>query len=82
MRMRGHAIHDPADYVPSELLQQWENRDPIITFSKSLRDSAILDFDAETAMDARVYRAVKEGVAWAESSPMPDGNTLTDGVYA
>ena len=82
MRMRGHAAHDPADYVPSQLLQEWEARDPIFTFSKSLRESAVLDNTVETEMDARVRQAVEEGVAWAEASPLPDAETVTDGVYA
>ena len=36
MRMRGHAIHDSADYVPSELLAEWEARDPVETYHHSL----------------------------------------------
>ena len=82
MRMRGHAIHDPADYVPSQLLQEWKARDPIITFSKSLRENAVLDNAVETQMDARVRQAVDEGVAWAEASPLPEAETVTNGVYA
>jgi len=82
MRMRGHAIHDPANYVPAELLQEWEARDPIITFSRSLRKCDVLDDAAETKLDARVRQAVDEGMIWAEASPMPDGNTVMEGVYA
>ena len=29
MRMLGHAIHDGAEYVPNELLAEWEERDPL-----------------------------------------------------
>ena len=29
MRMLGHAIHDGAEYVPAELLAEWQARDPI-----------------------------------------------------
>lgn len=82
MRMRGHAIHDPADYVPAELLQDWLSRDPITTYSKSLYDSCILDMKTENKMDARVSREVDKGLAWADASPLPDPTTLTDGVYA
>ena len=28
MRMHGHAEHDPADYVPRELIELWAKRDP------------------------------------------------------
>ena len=36
MRMLGHAIHDGAEYVPQELLAQWEARDPITTYAARL----------------------------------------------
>jgi len=29
MRMRGHAQHDPAEYVPKEMFEHWKRRDPI-----------------------------------------------------
>ena len=29
MRMRGHAQHDPAEYVPKEMFEYWKQRDPI-----------------------------------------------------
>jgi len=29
MRMKGHAIHDAADYVPRSMLEYWRKRDPI-----------------------------------------------------
>ena len=29
MRMLGHAIHDGAEYVPAELLAEWEAQDPL-----------------------------------------------------
>lgn len=82
MRMRGHAIHDSAHYVPTKLLKEWESRDPINTFSKSLRESEALHLAAETEMDAVVRKAVHDGMTWAESSPLPEGNTVMDGVYA
>ena len=32
MRMKGHAIHDAADYVPKSLFEYWRKRDPIARF--------------------------------------------------
>ena len=29
MRMRGHAQHDPAEYVPKEMFEYWKKRDPL-----------------------------------------------------
>ena len=81
MRMRGHAIHDPADYVPEELLAEWEQRDPIRAFETRLRDDDTLDDAGSTRIDERIRRELEEAVAWAESSPLPDPATLEDGVF-
>ena len=32
MRMKGHAIHDAADYVPKPMFEFWRKRDPIARF--------------------------------------------------
>src|ERR1700704_3789103 len=32
MRMKGHAIHDAAQYVPARLVEYWKARDPIARF--------------------------------------------------
>src|SRR6478609_7440762 len=36
MRMKGHAIHDAADYVPKALFEYWRRRDPIARFENYL----------------------------------------------
>src|SRR6202789_709051 len=36
MRMKGHAIHDAATYVPRELFDYWNRRDPIARFENYL----------------------------------------------
>ena len=37
-RRRGHAQHDPAEYVPTEQREFWEKRDPITLYEKFLMD--------------------------------------------
>jgi len=82
MRMHGHAIHDPADYVPKALLQEWEQRDPVQNFSNMLRDLGLYDDAKEEEMSGRIIREVDEAVQWADSSPLPDAKTVLEGVYA
>src|SRR6202047_2440732 len=36
MRMKGHAIHDSADYVPKKMFEYWRKRDPIARFENYL----------------------------------------------
>jgi pyruvate dehydrogenase E1 component alpha subunit len=82
MRMRGHAEHDDASYVPPALLEEWRKRDPIERFETYLRSEQVLDAAAAAEIEARVRREIEEAVAFAESSPFPDGTDLTTGVYA
>ncbi len=81
MRMRGHAIHDSAEYVPEELLDEWTARDPIATFEALLLDEGVLDDAARTATGGRIRAQLDEAVDKAEASPWPDPDTLTDGVF-
>ena len=37
-RRRGHAQHDPAEYVPKEMREYWEKRDPIALYEKFLTE--------------------------------------------
>ena len=36
MRMKGHAIHDGAEYVPKAMFEYWKRRDPIARFENYL----------------------------------------------
>src|SRR5271169_721180 len=42
MRMRGHAQHDAADYVPKEMFEFWKRRDPIDSYERKLTDAGVL----------------------------------------
>ena len=82
MRVRGHSEADKFGYVPKELLAKWAARDPIALFEKRLRAEAVMTEDADTAMQARIAAEIEEGLAWAEASPDPAPESVTDGVYA
>ena len=81
MRMLGHAIHDGAEYVPGELLEEWHRRDPVARY----RDRLLSDGVGEETLD-RVdgvsARRIREAIAAAEAAPYPDPATLTNGLYA
>lgn len=76
-RMRGHAPHDGAEYVPPELFEQWKARDPILRAEKDLRPT-----EAERAgVEASVRAEVDDAVAFAEASPAPPGPEAVKGVF-
>lgn len=81
MRMRGHAIHDNMAYVPRELLDEWAQRDPLLRLEAYLREQGLLDDAALADLNARIEAEVDDAQAFAESSPYPDPETVTVGVY-
>lgn len=77
MRMHGHAAHDDARYVPTELLEQWRERDPISGYAATLQADGI---DVEAVHDD-VSAMVEAAVADALATPMPDPLHASDGVF-
>jgi pyruvate dehydrogenase E1 component alpha subunit len=82
LRMEGHAVHDDAFYVPKELFEEWARRDPIERFRAWLRDFASLSDAEEDEITSGVKRLLNESAQRAEESPLPDPETVTDGVFA
>src|SRR5271169_2847676 len=82
MRMKGHAIHDAAEYVPKPLFEYWKKRDPIARLEDYLvtkkrwltaGDHAKLIADVERQLEAERELAV--------NSPMPTPESAAGGVY-
>jgi TPP-dependent pyruvate/acetoin dehydrogenase alpha subunit len=82
MRVRGHSEADRYAYVPKALLEEWTARDPIALFERRLRDNGTLTADADRRMQEQTAREIEEGLAWAEASPEPAPESVTEGVYA
>ena len=81
MRMLGHAAHDDARYVPRELLDKWEKKDPIQRYEKLLEDQDLLTPEIRHQIEARVMADLEDAQTFATQSPMPDPNDLEKGVY-
>lgn len=82
MRMRGHAGHDPAEYVPSKLLDEWSKKDPIVRFEKILFKEKILTDDKKRKVEQQIKDEIEEALKYAEESPFPEGHEVLEGVYA
>ena len=82
LRLKGHAVHDPASYVPGELLDEWRERDPISLFQKQLEGRGLLDEKILGELQARIESELDGAVEWAEESPWPEADTLEDGVFS
>ena len=82
MRMEGHAVHDDASYVPEDMLEQWAASDPVERFRAWLFAYGAFTEEEDEALRAEVKRLLDESLRRAEASPLPDGATVADGVYA
>jgi pyruvate dehydrogenase E1 component alpha subunit/2-oxoisovalerate dehydrogenase E1 component alpha subunit len=80
-RMRGHAQHDPAEYVPKEMREYWEARDPIARYEKFLTGNKLWDAAARKEIEARIDTLLKADLEFAENSPMPPPELAEQGVY-
>ncbi|MCQ3804621.1 MAG: thiamine pyrophosphate-dependent dehydrogenase E1 component subunit alpha [bacterium] len=82
MRMLGHAIHDGAEYVPKELLEKWEARDPLVLYRRRLLQEGRAKPAQLEEIEAWAQAEIEQAVAEAEAAPFPDPGTVTDRVYA
>jgi len=81
MRMRGHAQHDAAEYVPKEMLEAWKKRDPLDRYEKFLNENKLWDAKTKKEIDARIAREIQTDVEFAENSPFPPPELAEQGVY-
>jgi TPP-dependent pyruvate/acetoin dehydrogenase alpha subunit len=82
MRMKGHAIHDAAAYVPKELFDFWKKRDPIARFENYLlREKKWLSGKENAELIADVEQVIESEREIAVNSPMPTPESAEGGVY-
>jgi len=77
MRMHGHAAHDDMRYVPTALVEEWRERDPI---DRQERRLAGLGVDV-AALREQVSEEIAQAAAQALDSPMPDPASAGEGVF-
>jgi TPP-dependent pyruvate/acetoin dehydrogenase alpha subunit len=82
MRMKGHAIHDAADYVPKPMFEYWRKRDPIARFENYLINvKKWLSPQKHQTLIADVEAYLEQEREIAVNSPMPPPETAEGGVY-
>jgi TPP-dependent pyruvate/acetoin dehydrogenase alpha subunit len=80
-RRRGHAQHDPAEYVPKEQRAYWEKRDPITLYEKFLAEEKLLDAKGKNEIEDKITALLEKEREFAENSPMPPPELASQGVY-
>lgn len=81
-RMRGHAEHDDASYVPDEVISYWEARDPIARFERHLLRKGFATEEDCRALGEEIQAGLDADVEFALASPLPDGELALQGAYA
>ena len=82
LRWRGHAGHDPAKYVPKEMLEDYmANKDPVKRFEELLRSHDLVDDETVGALDERIKQEFDDGYAFAQASPFPEPGDVTKGLW-
>jgi len=79
--MTGHSAHDDAGYVPPEMFKEWEEKDPINRFEKTLIGDGVLTQAKIDEMQRECVEIIDDAVDWAEKQPFPKAEDLTRDVY-
>ncbi|HTQ97770.1 MAG TPA: thiamine pyrophosphate-dependent enzyme, partial [Candidatus Acidoferrum sp.] len=80
-RRRGHAQHDPAEYVPKDQRAYWEKRDPITLYEEFLAKEKLLDARGKKEIEDKIAALLEKEREFAENSPAPPPETAAQGVY-
>ena len=82
MRMKGHAIHDAAEYVPKPLFEYWKKRDCIARLENYLVNvKKWLSPTEDRELMGTVDRELEADRDAAMASPMPEPESAAGGVY-
>lgn len=80
-RYVGHHEGDPGtDYRTKEEVREWKGKDPVKLARKRLLDSGVAE-STLAAVDQEVEVWIEEAVQFAESSPEPSAESVTEHVY-
>jgi TPP-dependent pyruvate/acetoin dehydrogenase alpha subunit len=80
-RMKGHAEHDDAGYVPPELFEAWRRRDPIERCERHLLGTGLATRAELAAIVEAIDRELIAEMDFALASPMPPPERAFEGVY-
>lgn len=88
LRWRGHAGHDPAKYMPREMLEHYmTSKDPVRNFQDRLLQEGVVTADDIADLETRIESEFQEGYEYAQASPFPEpadafkGNWTEDGYW-
>lgn len=82
LRWRGHAGHDPAKYMPQELLERYmAEKDPVKNFQEYLLAEGVVTKEDIDAVAERVAAEFEAGYRYAQDSPFPEPGDVELGLW-
>ena len=82
LRWRGHAGHDPAKYMPDELLQKYmADHDPVRNFEEQLLREGVVTDHLVGEIVTRIEAEFEQGYEYALASPFPEPQEATKGLW-
>lgn len=81
-RLRGHFEPDDQSYVDANELQAWLKRDPIRLQADRLITAGLIDATEIETLARGARERIKAALDFAQASPWPAPESLTDHVYA
>jgi pyruvate dehydrogenase E1 component alpha subunit len=80
-RFRAHSMYDAELYRSKEEIARWKERDPIVTFQRTLRAAAFLSDQDLVNLESDIAAEIDGAVAYAEAGPWEPIEDLTKDVY-
>jgi acetoin:2,6-dichlorophenolindophenol oxidoreductase subunit alpha len=80
-RHYGHSRADPAKYRPTDEVEQWMQRDPLLVAREKLTSLGVDQGEIDAA-DARAAEIIKQAIQEAKDAPYPDPATALTDVWA
>lgn len=71
-RMRGHEEASGTKYVPKQLFEEWQPKDPVINFENWLLEEGILDEGTQKKIRDGIKKEIEAGLKEAFAEPLPE----------
>ena len=68
-RVRGHEEASGTKYVPNELLQSWDLKDPLLNYAAFLKTQGVLTEEIEAVSKASIVKEIQDGLDIAFAEP-------------
>jgi pyruvate dehydrogenase E1 component alpha subunit len=81
-RFRAHSMYDPELYRSKEEVEQWKQRDPIVTFESSLRAQSLITVEDVQQTEQSVNDELQQAVEFAEAGTWEPVEELGRFVYS